>query len=430
MSYNIYLTKPSSELYVGVLVSKQNLSFFTAIFCLIAIILSSCARSPIKGREQALRPIRSKILIQDDLQFFDFKNALEKNISALKKSSQTHLFFGPVVVSKDMYIQKLEELFHQIQTEPHFQNVEAWLNQNFVLFEVFGTKKWSEIFMTSYYEPIIEGSSSRTQKFSQPLYSTPRDLVQIQMNGFAARFPELKIQQSTWRGRLVLKNEPPHEILPYYSRSEIDSPEKPLKKNSDIIAWVDPIDAFFLQVQGSGRVRLKDGKEILVNYASQNGHEYVAIGQFLFDAIPREKMSKHQIVNHLQKLPPNERQELLNRNPSYVFFRKSKQKAVTAFGTEAVAGRTIATDAKFFSKGALAFLEFDMPVFDSADSKEPSGFQKRQRLVFDQDVGGAIKGPGRVDLFWGSGPEAERYSGVIKNPGRLFYLVPKESVSM
>jgi membrane-bound lytic murein transglycosylase A len=131
------------------------------------------------------------------------------------------------------------------------------------------------------------------------------------------------------------------------------------------------------------------------------------------------------IEGYLRRLPEDKMRRILYKNPSYVFFQELKGKPVTTLGAEAVDGRTIATDQGFFPKGALAYMEFPKPVFTDKTSIEPAGWEMTSRFVLDQDTGGAIRGPYRVDLYWGSGKEAARYAGFMKERGRLYYLVPK-----
>ena len=415
----------------------------------IAVLLQGCARSPIKSVDKAMRVSQSGLTYEDDLSFAGFEKAITINIEALKKNNQETLIFGPYSINKKDYLTALEslkanvtqDLKANVPGQPVFVSTQKNLAENFVQLEVYGGDNWGDIFMTSYFEPIISGALKKTKKYTQPLYGLPEDMVFVKVYDFAERFPQLLARPEALasqkfreglRGRVVKSTEPSlPQVVPYYPRAGIDSTEMPLKKTSKIIAWVDPVDAFFLHIQGSGRVQIEGAKarEIRVAYAGQNGHDYAAIGQFLFDLIPKEKMSLQKIESHLRSLPPDQMQELMNKNPSYVFFTSTDKKAVTYFGNEAQAGRTIATDAKYFPKGALALLEFDHPVFASATSEEPSEFKKVSRFVFDQDTGGAIKGPGRVDLLWGSGPEAKQHSGVIKNRGRLYYLFPKAFVT-
>src|SRR5690606_6704572 len=169
-------------------------------------------------------------------------------------------------------------------------------------------------------------------------------------------------------------------------------------------------------------------KQLRVGYVGQNGHSYEPIGRYLWDVIPKEQMSLQKIERHLRSLTSEQRQELFNKNPSYVFFRELDQEAVTFMGSPVVPGRTIATDHGFFPKGSLALLQFERPHFNSPEDEEPASWQPVTRVVFDQDTGGAIRGPHRVDLFWGAGPEAKQASGVMKQKGRLVYFVPRKEL--
>ena len=215
-------------------------------------------------------------------------------------------------------------------------------------------------------------------------------------------------------------------MVPYYSREEIDGENSPLQNKQLEWCFVRPVDAFFLQIQGSGVVTIPGQKPLKLGYAGQNGHPYHSIGKELLDIIPLEKMNLFRIESYLKTLSPREQQALFNKNPSYVFFQKSKDNAITHTGIPATAGRTIATDPRYFPKGALALLAFNRPIFSSLEEVDPVSWDSVAHLVFDQDVGGAIKGGGRVDLFAGRGEQAKRYAGVFRQEGQLFYLAPKK----
>jgi membrane-bound lytic murein transglycosylase A len=236
-----------------------------------------------------------------------------------------------------------------------------------------------------------------------------------------------KSRDGLLRGRLIQKkgdSDLSALVVPYYSREEIDTTPV-LKGQAKILCYVEPVDAFFLQIQGSGTVHLGKNKELRLGYAAQNGYTYKAIGKLLFDVIPKEQMTAQKIAAHLRTLPRADQQKILNQNPSYVFFQILEGSSKSYFGADVVPGRTIATDPKYFPKGALAFLEYDKPQFAEGVVDSAQSFSKSARFVLDQDTGGAIRGPHRVDLFWGSGPESERVSGVMRNNGRLYYILPR-----
>ncbi|MGE0528678.1 MAG: MltA domain-containing protein, partial [Bdellovibrionales bacterium] len=274
--------------------------------------------------------------------------------------------------------------------------------------------------------PVIEGARHPTGRFRQPLYGVPKDMVLVDMSSFASMRSNVSPGRGVLRGRLVAPTGGEMgRIVAYPSRAEIDS--SGLQGQAQVLAYVDPVDAFFLEIQGSGVVHFSDGRELKLGYAAQNGHAYVPVGKFLLDRIPKERMSLQMIESHLRSLPTEEARRLMWQNPSYVFFQRLPNAGRTFLGTEVVAGRTIATDRSLFPKGTLAFLEFEKPIFRSSEDTEPASWQKTSRFVLDQDTGGAIRGPHRVDLFWGRGPLAKQAAGVMKGRGRLIYFVPRTS---
>jgi membrane-bound lytic murein transglycosylase A len=192
------------------------------------------------------------------------------------------------------------------------------------------------------------------------------------------------------------------------------------------LVWLkDPVKAFFLHVQGSGAIHLPDGRLLRVGYAGKNGRPYRSIGQYLIEKgeIAPEAMSLQAIEAYLEE-HPERIEEVLWHNESYIFFRKIDKGPVGSISVVLTAGRSIATDPAFYPRGGLAFLKTQQPVLD--DSGEVTGWKPLNRWVLNQDTGGAIKGYGRVDLFAGSGKEAEWVAGRLKHSGMLYFLVKKE----
>lgn len=381
----------------------------------LIIILASCARAPLTERSQNSRLTSSPPALTDSLEKESFFSTLRSHIEVMKSSGIVHdpMQFGDRKISKADYILALENLLG------HEEDWLIYINNHFDFYEIYGKEDWNEVLVTGYYEPRVQGSKVKTAVYSQPLYSTPSDLVIIDLKNFAYKFPKGS-KLNVIQGRLQNQN-----LMPYYSRAEIDSIKGPIA-DTQALAWVDPVDAFFIQIQGSGTVVLSPTEEMRVGYDNQNGHGYMAIGKFLTDHIPMKEMSMQKIRQHLKTLSPSEQQKILNKNPSYVFFKKLDGPALTYGGMEVSNGRTIATDSHLYSKGAIAFLDIEEPVFETVDSHEVLHWEKRQRLVFDQDTGGAIKGGGRVDLFFGSDELSAQKAGVMKQMGKLFYLVPKK----
>ncbi len=404
-----------------------------ALSFLPLLFFSSCAKHVDIQKISEMSPVSVIPEIDDDI----FPSGLSESISAsvekLSRKKNSSLVFGGKVISAADYALALEYLLEKLRAGANKEEFIREVRGNFDFYG-FPGETWGEVFVTSYFSPVLSASKKQTPKHTQPLYRVPNDLVKVRIDNFIETFERFSFLEDNRQarqkleslyGRVVFgRHGQMSELIPYYSRREIDSRRKLKGKNLEI-AWVDPLDAFFLQIQGSGKIRFPDGEERVIGYAAQNGHEYVAIGKFLLDSIEKEKMSLWSIETHLRSLSYAKRMEILYKNPSYIFFRELSGKPQTSFGSEVVDGRTIATDELFSPKGALAFMEFEHPVFETSSSVEPSLWKPVSRFVLNHDSGGAIKGPKRVDLFWGEGKDASRHAGVMKKRGKLFYLVPK-----
>jgi membrane-bound lytic murein transglycosylase A len=261
--------------------------------------------------------------------------------------------------------------------------------------------------VTGYYEPVLEGSRERTDRFRYPVYGVPDDLVDVDL---ASLYPELKGMRL--RGRLEGR-----KLVPYYSRSEIDADDDGFK--GPVIAWVaDPVELFFLQIQGSGQIRFGDDDRIRVGYADQNGHPYRSLGRYLVaqGELPLEQASMQGIKAWAQAHPESLPQAL-EQNPSYVFFRDLPASGgpIGALGAPLSAMYSIAVDRRYYSLGAPVYLASTLPL-----SNIPL-----EQLVIAQDTGGAIRGAVRADFFWGSGDEAGDFAGRMRQQGRMWLLWPR-----
>ncbi|MEP7097602.1 MAG: murein transglycosylase A, partial [Dokdonella sp.] len=269
--------------------------------------------------------------------------------------------------------------------------------------------------VTGYYEPLLLGSRKRTPRFRYPLYAPPPDLVTVDLGEVNADFRDKRV-----RGR-VTSTPQGSKVVPYYPRADIVSGAAPVKGLE--IAWVeDPVELFFLQVQGSGRLRLPDGTTMRVGYADHNGHPYRSIGRWLIDAgeLPADQASMQGIKAWVRR-NPERANALLNQNPAYVFFREmpssGDESVVGPIGSQGVPltpGRSIAVDARAIPLGAPVYLATTWPL-----STRPL-----QRLMIAQDTGSAIRGAVRADLFWGFGAAAAEQAGRMKQSGRLWLLWP------
>lgn len=263
---------------------------------------------------------------------------------------------------------------------------------------------------TGYYEPEVRGSRSPGPGYRSALLSRPRDLVQVDLTAFS---PDLK-------GRRIGGRISSGTLVPYYDRADIAAGA--LKGRRLELIWLaSDVDAFFLQIQGSGRIRLPDGKVARVTYSAQNDRPYVPIGKVLADrgAIPLDQVSMQSIRAWLES-HPGEAQGVMNQNPSFVFFRevigtKPDEGPPGALGAALSPGRSIAVDRAYLPLGAPVFI----------DTTDPISGAPLQRMMVAQDLGGAIKGPVRADIFFGWGPDAENHAGRMRQQGRQFLLLPK-----
>jgi membrane-bound lytic murein transglycosylase A len=283
--------------------------------------------------------------------------------------------------------------------EAHFLPVAAFNNDR------------AEGLFTGYFEPTLRGSRRPGGSYSIPLYRRPGDLVTVDLGLFR---DSLKGQRIA--GRVVEGS-----LRPYADRTAIE--RGALQGRGLELVWVDDaVDAFFLQVQGSGRVELDDGGVMRVGYAAQNGHPYTAIGRVLIErgALAREQVSMQTIRDWLAANPA-EAGALMQANASYVFFRElDGEGPLGAQGVALTAGRSLAVD--------RAFLPLGLPIHVAASrpAAEPGGADVAlNRLLVAQDTGGAIKGPVRGDVFWGPGREAAEIAGRMKHAGRYWLLLPR-----
>lgn len=401
---------------------------------LLWLVLFSCSRSPLQDPEKAFRPAATPDL-SDSYSLDSFRDALKKTLAAYKGPGQipSEFHFAGRAIARDDYRLALTALEPELESWERFHN---FMRANFDFYEVYGSDEgWGDIFSTGYYDVQMKGSKKPQGKFSEPIYSLPPDMVSVDLKAYSTAFPDLKPLQSliqeqkskspSWRGRLVKEaGGTVPKILPYYQRSEIQR-QRPLAGKNLELAYVDPIDAFYLEIQGSGIVELEKGKKLHVGYAAQNGFPYVAIGKFLTDKIPKEQITMQKIREHLNSLNREQQQDLFDKNPSFVFFQELKGESQTYSGAEVTAMRTIASDQLLFPKGTLAFLEIELPKFTDFAAQEPSAWERKPHWVFDQDTGGAIRGGGRIDQYMGMGPEAEAMAGVMKRHGKMWYVAPK-----
>ncbi len=292
------------------------------------------------------------------------------------------------------------------------QNIRAFYEANFTAFSV-SLNDNSEGLFTGYFEPLLNGSFERSDQFQYPLYGPPKDLVSVDLGQFR---PALK-------GERIAGKINQNRLVPYEDRAEIDTAG--LRNKADILLWVDdPVDVFFLHIQGSGRVKLPGGNLQSVGYAAQNGHSYRAIGRDLIDmgAIAREDISMQSIRTWLTD-NPDAAPSMMQRNRSYIFFRliEGGEGPFGSAGVALTAGHSLAVDLRHLPMHAPIWLSSSYP-----DPAVPGQDIVMNRLMVAQDTGGAIRGEIRGDVFWGFGEKASAIAGKMQNSGQYWLLLPNE----
>ena len=282
-----------------------------------------------------------------------------------------------------------------------------FVEETFSAWAVIAPDGAAEGLVTGYYEPVLAGSRARSERFRHPVYGVPADLVAVDLESLYPELRHLRLRGRVEGARLV----------PYWTRGQI---ETQTEFRAPVLAWVeDPIELFFLQIQGSGQIALETGERMRLGYADQNGHPYRSIGRFLVDrgemALERTSM---QGIKAWAAANPAKLREALDSNPSYVFFREmpsAQEGPAGTLGVPLAAGYSVAVDPRSVPLGAPVFLATTWPL-----STKPL-----ERLVAAQDTGGAIRGAARADFFWGTGAEAGTLAGQMRQRGRMWILWPK-----
>lgn len=302
---------------------------------------------------------------------------------------------------------------------PHFSDVEAFLEKWLQPVALQALPTISGLF-TGYYEPEIKGSMVTDANHQIPLYRVPDDLIVVDLGKF----------REEWKNQQIIGRVVDRTLQPYYTREQIA--QGVLKGKGQEIVWLqDKIDGFFLEIQGSAVIRLPNDQQVRVGYAGKNGHPYRAVGAKLIQdkILTREEVSLQSIrqwfINH-----PEQQQKFMNFNPSYVFFNLLPPDIKGAIGAQGVVltgGRSMAVDPTYVPLGTLLWLNSTWPsvLNEGIESGNPVPEKKLQRLMIAQDTGGAIKGPIRGDVFWGTGEAAENIAGHMKQSGTYYLIIPK-----
>ena len=284
-----------------------------------------------------------------------------------------------------------------------------WLESSFAAYRVYGDSGPDGL-ITGYFEAEVRGAKVRGGAHQTPIYRRPTDLLTADLNSFSPDYANQKLIGRAKNGKFV----------PYYTRAEIEA-GKLADRGLELLWLDDPIDTFFLHVQGSGRVQLPDGSIQRIGFAGSNGHSYSSIGRALIESgeISRDRVSMQSIRDWL-RAHPTEAAAVMQKNARFIFFDTiAGAGPIGSEGVALTAGRSLAVDP--------GYLPFGVPLW--LDTTWPASTRPLRRLVVAQDSGAAIRGPVRGDLFWGHGDDALALAGPMKQRGNIYLLLPKPLAS-
>ena len=377
------------------------MKYTTKIFLIALIILSlaACTRTVSQMQtppEEALVSVsEEQIDLNDDLDYASLDLAIDRSINYYEGYGRNGIYrIADKLIGAKQMKESLLAFRKIIKNDASVEDKKNQIRQEFDIYRAAGRDEHGGVLFTGYYEPLLNGSLTPTEKYKYPLYKLPPDLV-------------MKPISKNETMIILMKN---GESVPYHTRREIDV-EGVLKGKGLELLWVDdPIALFSLHIQGSGKIKLEDGRLFTVSYAQNNGRPFRVI-------------NNRTVKNFLKSKSEQELFEILSYNERYIFFRFVDKEPVGSLGQPVIQDRSIATDPDYFPQGALAFIRLRKPVFDAEGNiKERIAFS---RFVLCQDKGSAIKGPGRVDLFCGFGEKAEATAASLKENGELFFLIKK-----
>lgn len=384
------------------------------------LLMAGCALLPGPQPEpETPQPVLTRLAksaypyFSDGLFFDNLSYGIGKSLDYLNKlpPERTFRLADDTYTTLDL-IRSLEALRDLVETRPDSAQLNRIIAERFRVYRSVGRPEEGQMLFTGYYEPHLRGSLTPDTRYRYPVYAMPADLMVIDLTAFAEEL----------RGKRIIGRIEGNTVVPYPERRTIDA-DAGFGRNAAPLAWVDDrVDLFFLQIQGSGRIYLSDGSFIRVHYHGSNGRPYRSIGRLLIDQgkIPREEMSMQRLKSYLRDHPA-EVDDVLNHNPSYVFFKTETSGPIGAIGVDLTPGRSVAVDRRTFPMAVPAFLQTQIPVVDGTGRIDR--WIDFSAFALNQDTGGAIRGPGRVDIFWGNGPYAEIAAGHMQQNGAFFLLV-------
>lgn len=362
---------------------------------------------PLLPGQPALRKITNPAEIPDfSLACFDvegLKPAVERSLNYLRKPSSKG-FFPVSDISHQMAVDSLEEFLMLLDSGIRGTDLDATIRDKFDVYMSVGCDDEGTVLFTGYYTPIFEGSFKESERFKYPLYKQPDNLVKDP------------------KGEILGRRMADGSIIPYPPRAVIE--DAMLVRGKELVWLGDPFEAYIAHIQGSAKVRLPDGKLVTVGYVAHNGYEYKSMSQAMVrdGKISGSQLSLAAIIKYFKE-HPDEVSRYTRLNPRYIFFDKQQGDPHGSLNEPVTPMRTIATDKSIFPRGSLTFISTILPRSEggSVVLRPYSGF------MLDQDTGGAIRAPGRCDVYIGVGDKAGELAGQTYQEGKLYYLFLKQA---
>ncbi len=381
--------------------------FFLTLCCVVIFIFAGCGKRPLLPLAATKHPV-----FADDLEYADLDRAIEQSLIYLRKRPRSsRITIAGLSYPIDHLTRSLLFFRNLVAGHPSAELLNRQINAYFDIYQASGTDGYNpqrKMLVTSYYQPLFEGSLTAEGAYRYPIYGIPDTLV---------------LRYDSGSGKKRIGRLEGGRFLNYWSRSEIE--DKGWAAGNELVYLKDPLDAFLLHVQGSGLIKLPDGSIRGIHYAMKNGRQYKSIGKYMVKTgrMTLAEASIDSIRSYLTA-HPEELREILHHNDSFIFFEwTTTHGAIGSLGRELTAGRSIAMDQNRFPAGALSFLSSRKPVLNNGRIINWTSFG---RFVLVQDTGSAIRGSGRVDLFWGTGKDAGLAAGRMKEEGTLYFLLLKQ----
>jgi membrane-bound lytic murein transglycosylase A len=360
---------------------------------------------PLAPGKNALRKITNPAEIPDFsvacLDLTDLRAGINNSLNYLKKQSSRE-FFPIAQISHAKVVNSLNAFAKLLDSGLSIRELNSAITNQFDVYMSVGCDDQGTVLFTGYYTPIFDGSFTRTERFRYPLYKAPPDLVKDS------------------KGEILGRRGPDGRITSYPDRREIEN--SGMLIGSELLWLSDPFEVYIAHVQGSAKIRLPNGDLITIGYAANNGQEYKGISEALVNdgKIPADKVSLAAMIAFFKR-NPSQIDTYINKNPRFVFFRKEEGQPKGSINEPVIAKRSIATDKSIFPRGALTFITTTLPKVENGAvvNRIYNGF------ALDQDTGGAIRAPGRCDVYMGQGDTAGKLAGQIRQEGRLYYLFLK-----